>query len=70
MYDFEGFVLCIKTTKSEPLEIGTSGEYPAFRGLRLVLSDHSIKKLEERPNLDKTVSVRLTRGSKKLEYKL
>ena len=50
--------------------MGIKGEDLAFRGLESDTSHHFIKKLEQRLNLDKMVSVGFTRGSKKLQYKI
>ena len=69
-YDFDGFASCIKKAKSEPLEMGINSEDLAFCGLKSNMSHHFIKKLEQRLNLDKMDSVRFTRGSKKLLYKI
>ena len=70
MYDFDGFNSCIKKAKSKPLEMGINGEDLAFCSLKSNRSHHFVKKLEQRLDLDKMVSVGFTRGSKKLQYKI
>ena len=68
IYDFDGFTSCTKKAKSEPLEMGINGEDLAFCGLKPNMSHHFIKKLEQRLNLDKMVSIGFTRDSEKLQY--
>ena len=70
VYNFDGFISCIEKAKSEPLEMSINDEYLAFRGLKSGMSHHFIQKLEQRLNLDKMVSIRFTRGSKKLQYEI
>ena len=70
VYDFDGFISCIKKAKSEPLQMGINGKDLAFRGLESNTSHHFIKKLEQRLNLDKMAGVGFTRGSKKLQYEI
>ena len=62
VYDFDGFISCIKKTKYAPLERGIN----VFRGMKSDMSHRFTQKLEQRLNLHKMVSVRFTRGSKKL----
>ena len=70
VYDFDGSISCIKKAKSEPLDMGINGEDIAFRGLKSDMSHHSTKKLEQRLNLDKMVSVGFPRGSRKPQNKI
>ena len=40
LYDFDGFISCIKKAKSAPLEMGINSEDLAFRGLKSDTSHH------------------------------
>ena len=65
IYDFDDFQTCVKKAKCEVMEM----QIDNFQEWKSGMSPYALKKMQNRPYLDRMVHVKFKRGSHLIHYK-